>query len=179
MGNRSERGAPWGAYPCAGEQQWCVITTRDDADWKKLRAALGEPEWAMKPELETAEGRFAEQDEIDEQLSRWTSERTKLDVTSSLQMFGVPAAPMLTGTDQISDPHFQARGYPRWIEQQDLGWISMEGPAFRASGMSDVRISQAPRVGEHTREICRDRLGMQSAEIEELVNAGTLEVPKT
>jgi crotonobetainyl-CoA:carnitine CoA-transferase CaiB-like acyl-CoA transferase len=178
MGNRSERGAPWGTYPCAGVQQWCVITVRDDQDWKKLRAVLGEPEWAMKPELETAEGRFAAHDEIDEHLSRWTSERTKMDVTASLQMFGVPAAPMYTPTDQISDPHYQARGFPRWVEQQELGWVSMEGPTFRASGMSDVRISQAPKLGEHTREICRGLLGMKDAEIEELVAAGTLEVPK-
>ena len=38
---------------------------------------------------------------------------------------------MLTGTDQLDDPHFAARGYARWIEQQDLGRIALEGPAFR------------------------------------------------
>ncbi|HZO08256.1 MAG TPA: hypothetical protein VFC77_02675, partial [Myxococcota bacterium] len=56
--------------------------------------------------------------------------------------------------------------------------ICMEGPAFRASGMSDVQVFQAPLLGQHTREICRDQAGLSDAEIEKLVAAGTLEVPK-
>ncbi|RNJ72362.1 MAG: hypothetical protein EB832_03965, partial [Thaumarchaeota archaeon S14] len=43
LGNRSERGAPWGAYPCAGDDQWCVICVRGDGDWRALRGALGDP----------------------------------------------------------------------------------------------------------------------------------------
>ena len=39
-GNRSEQGAPWGLYPCAGEEQWVAITCRDDAEWQGLRAAM-------------------------------------------------------------------------------------------------------------------------------------------
>ena len=35
-GNRRDEGAPWGMYPCAGEQQWIAITVRDDADWAGL-----------------------------------------------------------------------------------------------------------------------------------------------
>ena len=178
-GNRSERGAPWGVYPCAGDQQWCAITVRDDSDWRKLRFALGEPEWAMASELESAAGRFAAGDEIEAKLSEWTSQRSRSDVTTTLQMFGVPAAPMYTGTDQIHDAHYQARGYPRWIDQQDLGWIALEGPCFRASRMRDVNLFQAPKLGEHTRDVCRDLLSLDDDRIEKLIAAGTLEVPKT
>jgi crotonobetainyl-CoA:carnitine CoA-transferase CaiB-like acyl-CoA transferase len=102
---------------------------------------------------------------------------SKNGVTQSLQMFGVPVAPMLTGSEQIADPHFLARGYPRWVNQQDLGWIAFEGPCFEASGMSDVRVFQAPKVGEHTRAIASDLLGLGEEEIEKLVESGTLEVP--
>jgi crotonobetainyl-CoA:carnitine CoA-transferase CaiB-like acyl-CoA transferase len=179
MGNRSERGAPWGAYPCAGTDQWCVITVRDDADWASLRRALDDPAWAAAADLRRAEGRFARHDAIDAQLSEWTRALDKYEVTRRLQAVGVPAAPMLTATGMLDDPHYKARGFERPIDQQDLGRISMEGPAFRATGMSDVRIFQAPRLGEHTREICRELLGMDDAEIERLVAEGALEVPQT
>jgi crotonobetainyl-CoA:carnitine CoA-transferase CaiB-like acyl-CoA transferase len=178
MGNRSERGAPWGAYPCAGVEQWVAITVRDDQDWGRLKMALGNPEWAERPGLESVGGRRAAQDELDAKLAEWTRARSRVDVVATLQMFRVPAAPMFTGSDQAADPHFQARGYPRWIEQQDLGWIGLEGPCFRASGMPDVRIFQAPLLGQHTREICRELLGLADPEIEKLVAAGTLEVPR-
>ena len=84
---------------------------------------------------------------------------------------------MLGAVDQLSDPHFAARGYPRWIEQQDAGRMCFEGPAFRGSGMTDVNIFQAPRLGEHTAEICRELLDMSEREIERLLAAGALEGP--
>ena len=111
-------------------------------------------------------------------LGEWTATMSRFDAAASLQMFGVPAAPVYTSTDQSFDPHYQARGYLRWLEQQDLGWMCFEGPAFHATGMSDVDLRQAPLMGEHTREIARERLGLDEEEIEKLVAAGTLEVPR-
>ncbi len=174
-GNRSERGAPWGAYRCAGDDQWCVITVRDDDDWRRLRAALGDPAWARDPAYDAAAGRFAAQDALDARLTDWTSARSKAEAAAALQRCGVPCGPMLTGTDQLDDPHFAARGYPRWTEQQDLGRIAFEGPCFRGTGMLDVDIRQAPRLGEHTREICRELLGMSEAESLRLLATGALE----
>lgn len=174
-GNRSERGAPWGAYRCAGDDQWCVITVRDDDDWRRLRTALGDPAWARERAYDTAAGRLAAQDALDAALAEWCSARSKADVAATLQRHGVPCGPMLTGSDQLDDPHFAARGYPRWIEQQDLGRIAFEGPCFRGSAMTDVDIRQAPRLGEHTREICRELLGLPDAEVERLLAAGALE----
>ena len=178
MGNRSERGAPWGTFPCAGTQQWVTITCRHDADWANLRAAMGDPDWAKAPEYERADGRFAAQDAIEEKLVEWTSGQAPIEVTAACQMMGVPAAPMFTSNDQANDPHYQARGYLRWLDQQDLGWMCMEGPGFRSSGMSDIFLDSAPLLGEHTREIARSVLGLAEEEIEKLVASGTLEVPR-
>ena len=178
LGNRSEHGSPWGSYPCAGTQQWVAITCRSDAEWQKLALALGDPEWTKNPEYATCAGRRAHQDTIDEHLAAWTSHQTKNSVTTALQMFDVPCLPMLTGSEQATDPHFQARGYPRWVDQQDIGWMSFEGPCFQASGMSDVVVFQAPKVGQHTREIAGSLLGLSEQETESLVAAGVLQVPK-
>ncbi|TMA35019.1 MAG: CoA transferase [Deltaproteobacteria bacterium] len=176
-GNRSDRGAPWGAYPCAGEQQWCVIAIRDDDDWRRLVAAIGSPAWAADPALARAEGRFAAHDAIDGELGKWTRERTKYDVAVHLQEHGVPCGPVLTGSEQLEDPHFLARGYVRWIDQQVVGKMAFEGPAFHATGTQDVVLRQAPRHGEHTREICKNLLRLDEATLEQLIADGALEVP--
>jgi crotonobetainyl-CoA:carnitine CoA-transferase CaiB-like acyl-CoA transferase len=176
-GNRSDRGAPFGAYPCAGEQQWCVIGVRDDRDWQNLVAALGSPAWAADPALARADARFAAHDAIDAQLGAWTRERKKYDVATLLQQHGVPCGPVLTGSDQLEDPHFLARGYVRWIDQQITGRMAFEGPAFRATGTLDVVLEQAPRLGEHTREICQDLLRLDAATIDRLIAEGALEEP--
>jgi crotonobetainyl-CoA:carnitine CoA-transferase CaiB-like acyl-CoA transferase len=176
-GNRSERGAPWGVYPCAGEQQWCVISIRDDDDWQRLVAAIGRPAWATDPSLAKAAARVAAHDAIDAQLAAWTRERTKYEAAELLQRHGVPCGPVLTGADQLEDPHFAARNYPRWIDQQVVGRMAFEGPAFQATGTKDVVITQAPKLGEHTREICQNLLRLDAATIDRLIAEGALEAP--
>jgi len=49
VGNDDERGAPWGVFRCAGDEEWCVMCVRDDADWAGLRKAMGDPDWAADP----------------------------------------------------------------------------------------------------------------------------------
>jgi len=175
-GNRSERGAPWGSYPCSGVDQWIAITIRDDAEWQRLRVAMGEPAWAENESYATLEGRVAAHDELDERLCEWTRSQSAQALTATLQMFKIPAAPMFAGRDQMRDPHFLARGYGHWVDQQGLGWIAFEGPAFHASGMEDVSIRQAPLLGEHTREIARELLGLDASEVEEKIADGVLEI---
>ena len=175
-GNRNERGAPWGSYPCQGEDDWVAITVRSDQDWQALCVAMGEPAWATAEAYAQVSGRFADHDVIDRQLGEWTKTQSAQIITSTLQMFGVPAAPMFGGREQLRDPHFQARGYGCWLEQQGLGWMSFEGPAFKADAMSRRPTRQAPLLGEHTREIASTLLGLDEAKIEELVADGILEV---
>ncbi len=176
-GNASERGAPWGAYPCEGAQQWCVITVRDDVDWKNLRAALGEPAWARDAAYDTAAGRLARRKELDAQLGAFTATQPKRELAALLQRHRVPAGPVFTGTDMLDDPHFQAWRYAREVEVADLGRMSLEGPCWSASAMPDADVRGAPRLGEHTREIARRLLGLSDAEIEKLIAAGALEDP--
>lgn len=175
-GNRRERGAPWGSYACAGVDQWVAITCRNNDDWERLGKALGSPDWAMDEALSTAAARHAAHDAIDEHLREWTGTMTKRTATATLQMFGVPAAPMFTASDQLKDPHFQARGYPRWLDQQGLGWMAYEGPAFHPSGMEDIQFFDAPLIGEHTRAIAADLIGLDAETIDRYVADGILEV---
>lgn len=45
MGNRSPHTAPHGAYPCRGEDRWCVIAVCTEDDWRAFCRATGHPEW--------------------------------------------------------------------------------------------------------------------------------------
>jgi crotonobetainyl-CoA:carnitine CoA-transferase CaiB-like acyl-CoA transferase len=127
--------------------------------------------------LKTVEGRRSRHDDIDEHLAVWTSQRPKREVEQILQAHRVACGAVLTGTDLLDDPHLGALGYPVPILQQDLGPITLEGPCFKATGMAPPIEAQAPRLGEHTRQICRQLLGMSDVEIDRLVAAGALEVP--
>jgi len=77
----------------------------------------------------------------------------------------------------MSDPQMLHRDYAKPVEQQELSTILLEGPAFLGSDLPEVLIHQAPLLGEHTREIAQQLLGLSLEEVEALMAEGVLEDP--
>lgn len=175
QGNSNERGAPWGVYPCAGEDEWCVINVRSDAEWQALRVAMDDPAWTDAPQYNTAAGRRQASDRIDEALAAWTLTRAPAEVMTLLQSHGVPAGVVAHPVYQLNDPHLTERSFFQHIDQVGLGPVILEGPGFRASGMPAARVESAPLLGQHTRLVCRSWLEMSEAEVDALIAAGVLE----
>jgi len=176
-GNVGRHAAPWGVYPCAGDDEWCVVTVRDDDDWRRLRKALGDPDWAAGEDLATMTGRLARRAEIDEQLTAWTRERPPREVTAALQEAGVPAGFMQRADDYEDDPQLQARDFFRVFEQPGLTPMAIENAPFRSERIPAPANAPAPEPGEHTREICTGLLGVDADEVDRLLADGVLEEP--
>jgi crotonobetainyl-CoA:carnitine CoA-transferase CaiB-like acyl-CoA transferase len=174
-GNRSEQGAPWGLYPCAGDEQWVAITCRDDDDWRGLRAAMGDPAWTGDPAFADRAGRIARAEALDERVAAWTRGDTKDVIAARCQDHGVPAAPLLTGTDMGSHPHYLAHDFAIRVDQPGLHEMVLDGAAFHSDLMVGPDVRRAPFLGEHTREIATSVLGLDDAEVDKLLAAGVLE----
>lgn len=170
QGNRRDRGAPWGFFPCEGEDQWVAICCRDDAEWAALAGLIGLDD----PALATHDARREREDEVEEAVSAWTRTLSKHAVTETCLAAGVPAGPMLTSGEQLQDPHLAARGYLVELDQPPIGVMTFEGPAFAATGMADADIRPAPGLGEHTHQIVSE-LGLDKAAIDDLIARGVLE----
>jgi crotonobetainyl-CoA:carnitine CoA-transferase CaiB-like acyl-CoA transferase len=178
-GNRSDEGAPWGVYPCAGEEEYCVITVRDDAEWQHFREAIGNPSWANDPRLATVAGRVAARDQLDARVQEWTSTMPARRVTETLQAARVPAGDMRSIADITGDPHLRARGFVVWQDQPGYRQpMPVESRPFHSHNMPAPRLNPAPVQGEHTRELASSLLRMADRQIEDLVSEGVLEVPE-
>jgi crotonobetainyl-CoA:carnitine CoA-transferase CaiB-like acyl-CoA transferase len=178
VGNDDDRGAPWGVFRCRGDEEWCVVCVRHDDDWAALRRAMGNPDWAGLPEWSTHAGRRAGRDELARRVGEWTATRTPAEVAAACQGAGVPGGPMLYASQLLTDPQLLERGFLVGVQQPDAGALTFDGVSFRASDMAPPHIDAAPRLGEHTRAICRDVLGLAPEEIERLVAEGVLEVAR-
>ena len=53
QGNRGPNGAPQGVYACRGDEQWVAVSILTDDHWRSLGAVLGDPAWALEPDLAT------------------------------------------------------------------------------------------------------------------------------
>jgi crotonobetainyl-CoA:carnitine CoA-transferase CaiB-like acyl-CoA transferase len=177
QGNASSRGAPWGCYPCSGDDEWCVINVRSDDEWQRFRQAIGEPEWASETNYDTTAGRLASREKLDELVGTWTAEHDNRAVMETLQAAGVPAGIVAHPAHHMGDPQMTHRGYQKLVVQPDFEAIMVEGPPFLGSDLPEVIVEPAPMLGEHTREVASRLLDLSDAEIQALVDDGVLEDP--
>ena len=63
-GNKCSCAAPHGAYPCKGDDRWCVIGIFNDEEWNALCQVMGNPDWAEKQEFATLLGRKKNEEEL-------------------------------------------------------------------------------------------------------------------
>jgi crotonobetainyl-CoA:carnitine CoA-transferase CaiB-like acyl-CoA transferase len=152
-----------GVYPCAGDDEWCVISVRDDADWDALATTM------------SREGLGRNECDIAAEITAWTRLLDKAEVAHRLQRAGVPAGPMNRPVDVLSDPQlehrklFTAMAHPLF----DAPLPAETGPApYRNIPLAELR--PAPMPGEHTREVCQKILGLDTGEIDRLIADGVL-----
>ncbi len=175
IGNRHAQFAPQGVYPCRGEDAWIAVSVEDDAQWPRLREAMGEPEWARDERLATAAGRMAAHDEIDAALAAWTVSFDKHELMHLLQGHGVPAGAVLTGLDLLADPQLDARGWWEDLVPTEVGEPHRFVTAPWRLSAAPRRASQpAPGLGEHNERVYRDLLGLSAQECAELQATGVV-----
>ncbi|MGE3356878.1 MAG: CaiB/BaiF CoA transferase family protein [Acidimicrobiia bacterium] len=172
-GNRHVTDAPQGAYRCAGEDRWAVLTVGDDADWSSLRRALGDPAWAADERFATPAGRREHHDELDERIEAWTATRDRWDVARALQAEGVAAGPVLDEADLAADPHLRARGFFRRNGSEEVGWHEYPGHLWRWDGPPMPMAGLCP-FGGASEEVWRDLAGLDDATMAGLRAAGHL-----
>ncbi|HWT49732.1 MAG TPA: CaiB/BaiF CoA-transferase family protein, partial [Mycobacterium sp.] len=159
------------AYPCAGDDEWCVISIPSDNEWRCAASLFDHPEWADDPRFATAESRLANRRELVELVSAWTRARTPVRAAELLQSAGVPAGPMNRPPDILEDPQLIERNvYSDMVHPLiDRPLPAETGPApFRHIPPAPQR--PAPLPGQDTVEICQDLLGMNAEEIERLIH---------
>ena len=143
---------------CAGDDEWCVVSIRDEDDRRAVATVVG--------------GHGAGE------LAVWTAHRDKETTAAELQRAGVPAAPMHRPADVLADPQVRHRRlYTDMAHPLFNRTLPTEtGPAlFHHIPRAELR--PAPQPGEHTREVCHKLLGLDAAEIDRLVDDGALFAP--
>ncbi|MFO7963601.1 MAG: CoA transferase [Desulfobacterales bacterium] len=194
-GNRNPHAAPHGCYPCRGENRditvltnlgptpakkndrWCVICVFNDSQWNSLCGIMGNPPWAKDEKFSTLSARKQNEDELDRLIGEWTLSRTPEEIMMLLQKAGVPSGVVQDSEDiLISDPQIRSRGYYVYLEHCETGNSAYDGYAYHLSETPGKLRSPAPRIGEHTEYVCKEVLGMQEEEIDELIVEGVLEI---
>jgi crotonobetainyl-CoA:carnitine CoA-transferase CaiB-like acyl-CoA transferase len=150
-------------YPCAGDDEWCVISVRSDEERTALADVIGAAELPR------------ERANLIAAVSEWTVQHDKSHVTERLQRAGLAAGPMNRAIDILSDPQvtfrklFSEMTHPLF----DAPMPTETGPApYTSIAPTDFR--PAPTPGEQTRQICHTVLGLSDEETDRLIADGAL-----
>ena len=152
--------APYGAYPCKGDDEWIVVSVETDEEWQGFVNAMGSPTWAQDPAYSTHAGRVAAKDDLDAQIGDWTSGFTKRQVMRILQNNGVPAGAKYTGEDLYSDVHFRQRGHIVDVHEPPWGDLSHQGLPGIPSLAEAHGDGPPPWIGVHNDYVFKTLLGL-------------------
>jgi crotonobetainyl-CoA:carnitine CoA-transferase CaiB-like acyl-CoA transferase len=139
-------------YPCAGDDEWCVISLRNEQDRAAVAGLIGATE-----------------------LSRWTAARRPADVSAQLQAVGVPAGQMNRGPDVYADAQqAQPQLFTGMVHPLIDHLLPTETGPARYRHIPPAPLRPAPMPGEQTREIGQKLLGYSDDRTEQLITDGVL-----
>ena len=171
-GNRHPRIAPHGIYPAAGEDHLALAAETDDA-WTALKTFVDDPS-LEEDRFATNAARKENEAELDALLAAWCRVQDAETVAEALAAHGVCAARVVPLAEVYSRPHpdLAASGFIARIDHPEAGPTWLPGRPWRFSAAASEPVRGAPCVGQHSREVFAEELGMTDAEYDELVAAG-------
>ncbi len=180
-GNRREYAAPHDAYPCLGDDRWCVIACQTEEEWQGLVRGMTPPNqdppaWTQDARFATLESRLANREALDDNIAEWTRTLTPRQVMLTLQKQGVPATAAQTTEEVYYDPAMNAREYIVNVPHVDAVWGNIRHASYGAQLQEtpgEIRMG-APALGQHNDYVLRDLLGLTEADIRELSEAKVL-----
>ena len=167
-GGRMEGIAPSNAYVCRGGAS-IVIAGNGDSIFQRYMEVIGRTDLAQDTSLRSNRARWDRRDELDAAIGAWTARHTAPEALAILEGAGVPSGPIYTAEDICSDPQYAARNMIQRFTVSS-GTETFENVGFPGIvpviGEQSLPIrSLGPELGEHTREVFSELLGMDDAAI--------------
>ncbi len=128
-----------------------IIATGNDDQFGRLCDDLGVPELKADPRFVDNQARVANRPELIEALETKTAEISSTELIARLERAKIPAGPINSIEEALSDPHVEARG----IRVEPEGVPGVRNP-WRFSDAELNLERTAPKLGEHTDEIMKE-----------------------
>ncbi len=166
---------PRGAY--AVRDGYVAINIPTDDMWARLARAMDREDLIEDPRCLTGPDRAQNQEYIRTVLEQWLAPMTREDAVRRLQSASVPAGPVQTVRDVSECPQIEARRMLLEVPHPEAGTLTMARSPMRLSRSPEVEAGPPPKLGEHTREILSNVLGLSDEEISGLTEEAVVGHP--
>jgi crotonobetainyl-CoA:carnitine CoA-transferase CaiB-like acyl-CoA transferase len=173
QGNRLANSAPLDNYPAADGKAVCIVAG-SDANFARLCAAMDRPDLLDDPRFGRLADRAAHADAINAVVADWVASLDAAKVEARCVAYGVPVATAYSAADIFADAHIAARGDLVAVDDPVLGPVRQQAPFPRTAGQAAPVPTGAPRLGEHTRSVLAERLGLTDDELDRLAESDVI-----
>ena len=173
MGNAHPNAVPYQDFPTADGHM--ILAVGNDSQFARFCAASGRTEWSADPRFRTGSARVVNRQVLIPMLRQLTVGRSTRDWVSLLEKVGVPCGPINTVADVFKDSHVQARGTKILMSHPVGGEIPLVASPIRLSGTPVQYRSAPPVLGQHSRQILSEVLGLSASDIRDLIEQGVVQ----
>jgi crotonobetainyl-CoA:carnitine CoA-transferase CaiB-like acyl-CoA transferase len=174
VGNQVEDFAPQGCYPCVGAERWIALSVAGDDQWDALREVLDLGDASGDQRFDTAEGRHGNAADLDAVITAATKEWDRDELVACLVERGIAASAVLYADEILKDPQLQALDFFQEVASASFPMHRQRGFCARFETTPGRVRYAAPRLGEHSRQILRELLNIDDAEVDRLTACGAL-----
>jgi crotonobetainyl-CoA:carnitine CoA-transferase CaiB-like acyl-CoA transferase len=155
--------SPYRNFKCR-DGQWIFIAGANDRFWQRLAPALGLAHMAEDPRFAVNIERVKHRRELESALEAVIGKHDRAPLLQILEAAGVPATPVNTVDQVMTDPQTAARQMIERVVHPRLGEIPVVGTPVKFSRMRAGVRRSAPLLGEHTDEILAEH-GYTAADV--------------
>lgn len=161
----------YGRYPV--QDGHIVLAAQMDPFWSQFCEVAGRPELAADPRFRTARDRAGRHAEVETIVSEILLTKSLAEWDAVLDAADVPHAPVLSVGEALEQPYARERELIRSIEQPGIGAVRVQGPTIKFRlGDDHPSLDHAPALGEHTRSVLSEIVGLPASAIDDLLAKG-------
>ncbi len=172
LGTRHPTAVPFQAFQTADGYLVIALAWSVPNQWHLLCAELGVVEIADDERFATAAARSRNHGELEPLLGAAFLERTTEAWLTPLQEYGIPCGPLNTIPQAAALPQIAEREMLVPTEHRTFGEVPLPNTPVKLSRTPGGIAGTSPDMGEHSREVLAELLGLDAAAIEDLIERG-------
>jgi crotonobetainyl-CoA:carnitine CoA-transferase CaiB-like acyl-CoA transferase len=172
IGNAHPNIVPYQTFACADGH--LIVAVGNDGQFAKFCDVAGRREWASDPRFARNADRVRNRATLVPMIAEVVCARTQRDWLDALETVGVPCGPINTLDQVFADPHVVAHAMRRDLVHPLAGSVPQVAVPIGMSATPPGSAEAPPLLGQHTREVLRERLALDDLEINRLAKAGVI-----